>query len=110
MYQHYPYPPALGGYYYFRPYHIATVPVQQRFVTRWGGDPRNPYSNYVFDRVYSEIEVERAEPIQPGPATKDTSAAESDLEEIPAEESFPDSDDTGSTRDEDASSLKVVGQ
>jgi len=109
MYQHYPYPPALGGYYYFRPYHIATVPVQQRFVTRWGGDPRDPYANYIFDRVYSEIEAERAEPIQPGPVAPVSSGDDPAGEELPpSDPAQDDSDDTSSTEDQPRSSLTIV--
>lgn len=57
---HYAYYPSMHGYYYFRPYHHSHIPRQQQFVAGWGGDPRNPYANEIFQRVYAEYEAERA--------------------------------------------------
>ncbi len=56
---HYAYYPPLHGYYYFRPYNHAHIPQQQQLVEYWGGDPRNPYANEVFKRVYAEYEAAR---------------------------------------------------
>lgn len=52
MHQHLRYPPPLHGNYYFRPYDPTDLFRQQAFVTQWGGDPRNPYDNEVFDRIH----------------------------------------------------------
>jgi hypothetical protein len=52
--QHYDYFPAIHGYYYFAPYNAIKVPCQQAFGTRFGGDPRVPYANGVFQTVYAE--------------------------------------------------------
>jgi len=57
MIPHYAYYPALHGYYYFRPYNYMHVPRQQEFVTRFGGDARNPYANEIFKRVYAEYKA-----------------------------------------------------
>jgi hypothetical protein len=54
MFPHYPYFPSMHGYYYFRPYHHSHVMLQQQRVAGWGGDPRNPYSNEIFQAVYAE--------------------------------------------------------
>ena len=56
--QHMPYCAAGKGYYYFRPYHVMHVFAQQEMVTRWGGDPRNPYDNTLFGRVYQYMNIE----------------------------------------------------
>jgi len=57
---HYPYFPAMHGYYYFRPYHHSHIPRQQLFVESWGGDRRNPYSNQVFQLVYEQYKADKA--------------------------------------------------
>ena len=51
--QHYDYYPALHGNYYFIPYNASKVPFQQAFGARFGGDPRVPYANGVFQTVYA---------------------------------------------------------
>jgi hypothetical protein len=61
--QHMPFFGTTHGYYYFRPYHVMHVFSQQELVTRWGGDPRNPYDNTMFQRIYEQMGVEaRPEP------------------------------------------------
>ena len=50
------------GYYYFRPYHVMHVYSQQELATRWGGDPRNPYDNTMFQRIYEQMGIE-AKPV-----------------------------------------------
>ena len=50
----------MHGYYYFRPYHHSHV-TQQQMVTAWGGDPRNPYANEIFQRVYAQYKAETGE-------------------------------------------------
>jgi hypothetical protein len=50
--QHYAYPPPVPGSYYFRPYSLAQLRAQQQAAQDWGGDPRNPYSNKVFQQIY----------------------------------------------------------
>ncbi len=57
---HYPYFPPLHGYYYFRPYHRVQLSSQQSIVRGFHGDPRNPYANEVFQRVYAEYETARS--------------------------------------------------
>lgn len=54
MTQHYPYYPAMHGYYYLYPYHYAHVPQHQAFMARMGLDQRNPYSNDLFRTLYAE--------------------------------------------------------
>jgi hypothetical protein len=53
MPQHYPYPAEMHGYYYLLPYHHSHLRLQQSFVASWGGDPRAPYANEIFEQVYS---------------------------------------------------------
>lgn len=52
MVLHYPYFPAEHGYYYFEPYNVTRLAIQQAFVAHTGGDPRHPYDNRTFDDVY----------------------------------------------------------
>lgn len=61
MPMHYPYPAAVPGHYYFRPYSVAGLRSQQEVVLQWGGDPQDPYSNEIFDRVYKQLEAEESE-------------------------------------------------
>jgi len=58
--QHMPHFGTTHGYYYFRPYHVMHVFSQQELVTRWGGDPRNPYDNTMFQNVYQQLGVDAA--------------------------------------------------
>lgn len=58
MVQHMPFFGTTHGYYYFRPYHVMHVFSQQELATRWGGDPRNPYDNTMFQRVYQQMGVD----------------------------------------------------
>jgi hypothetical protein len=55
MYPHCTYFPASHGYYYFRPYHHSHIAIQQHFVRQWGGDPRNPYDNAIFEGIYDGV-------------------------------------------------------
>jgi hypothetical protein len=57
MPQHFPYIAAPKNYYYFRPYHWMHIADQQLEVERYGGDPRHPYKNDLFEGVYREIEA-----------------------------------------------------
>ncbi len=57
---HYPYCPPMHGYYYFRPYNYLHVARQQLFVASWGDDPRAPYKNEIFRRVYTEYKADHA--------------------------------------------------
>ncbi len=52
---HLTYPPPVPGTYYFRPYSVIGLRDNQADVLLWGGDPRDPYANDVFDRVYTEV-------------------------------------------------------
>lgn len=58
---HYPYYPAMHGYYYFRPYHPAHLVQQRALVETWGGDPRNPYANRIFQTVYEDYRADKAD-------------------------------------------------
>lgn len=61
MPQHYPYYPAMHGYYYFHPYHHTHIDYQRDFATQWGMDPRNPYANDIFKVVYAEVRAAQDE-------------------------------------------------
>ncbi|MCA9246126.1 MAG: hypothetical protein KDA42_03395 [Planctomycetales bacterium] len=63
MHQHLPYCSRPNSYYYFRPYQIEHVAIQQEFVRSYGGNPKHPYENSVFDRVYNG--TESAEVVMP---------------------------------------------
>ena len=70
MSQHYPYYPAMHGYYYLIPYNYPHVPQHQAFMARMGVDPRNPYSNDVFRTLYAEYRAgERGRGQTPPPDT-----------------------------------------
>lgn len=58
--QHMPHFGTTHGYYYFRPYHVMHVFSQQELATRWGGDPRNPYDNTMFQNIYQQMGVDAA--------------------------------------------------
>ncbi len=60
MHQHYPYWNKERGYYYFRPYHVAHVVMQQEKTAGWGQDARNPYDNRFLDDIYEEFADEEA--------------------------------------------------
>ena len=51
----------LASYYYFRPYQAFHIRFQQMEVVSYGGDPRQPYSNLMFQGLYPELEAEWAE-------------------------------------------------
>ena len=51
-----PYHPELHGNYYFRPYHQGHVLRHQEIAKGWGMDPRNPYSNEIFKKIYEQAE------------------------------------------------------
>jgi hypothetical protein len=48
------------GYYYFRPYHIAHVAMQQERALAWDLDRHNPYDNRFLDRIHDEWEADEA--------------------------------------------------
>jgi len=56
MFPHYAYYPKYHGHYYFRPYNYTTVFQQQQWAAAAGLDPRNPYSNKIFDCVFAGYE------------------------------------------------------
>jgi hypothetical protein len=57
---HTPYLPELHGYYYFRPYNYTHVAEHQAFVKGFGADPRNPYSDGIFKKVYEQLGADEA--------------------------------------------------
>ncbi len=65
MYPHVPYFPEYFGYYYFHPYNYRSMLEHQEIVLRWGGDPRNPYSHDLFDKLYADAAVEAPSPYDP---------------------------------------------
>lgn len=56
MIPHYAYYPKYHGHYYFRPYNYQTIFQQQQWAAAAGLDPRNPYSNKIFDCVFAGYE------------------------------------------------------
>lgn len=60
MLPHLAYFPALHGYYYFRPYSLRHLQQHQAAVVRWGGDPRNPYANVIFERLDDGFQTDPA--------------------------------------------------
>jgi hypothetical protein len=68
MSEHYAYYPAMHGYYYFHPYHYMHVVYEQGFATQIGMDPRNPYANDLFKRVYAEYKLSQDRPMEQIPA------------------------------------------
>jgi len=58
MTQHLPYVAAPKNYYYFRPYNWFHILDQQKEVALYGGDPRHPYANDLFEEVYQQIEAD----------------------------------------------------
>lgn len=88
MPQHHAYFPAANGYYYFRPYQHRHVPEQQQAVARYGGDPRNPYDNSVFNKVYAELGI--PEEVAPDTTESDTiSPPQMPLPQPPVERPTP---------------------
>ena len=78
MPQHIPYYPPCHENYYFRPYSVAQLARQQEIVSSWGGDPRNPYSNAIFQRVYDEMNLETVETPEPNAIPQPTPDADAD--------------------------------
>ncbi len=68
MPQHLMYHPIQHGYYYFIPYNHKTVLQHKQAVTRYGGDPRNPYDNSLFQSIYEGLEPVSFELRDPRPA------------------------------------------
>jgi hypothetical protein len=58
MVPHTPYCAEPKTYYYFRPYNWAHVGAMQSHAMSWGVEPATPYSNKLFQDVYSKIEEE----------------------------------------------------
>ena len=56
MFQHHAYYPIDHGYYYFRPYNYMNVLCHVNLATTLGEDPRHPYANRLFERVYGELD------------------------------------------------------
>jgi len=63
---HLPYPPAAHGWYYFRPYNVDQLPQIRQVVIGWGGDPRNPCSNEIFQSVYRSVKEPSGSGIKDG--------------------------------------------
>lgn len=74
--------PEAHGNYYFRPYNHAHIWRQQAIAVSWGADPRNPYSNEIFEGVYERFE-QRLPPEEVLPPLPSTEGAES--EELPVD-------------------------
>jgi hypothetical protein len=54
MPQHYAYPPAFGGYYYFRPYNYQNVLEDIGMISTLNGTAAMPYSTAMFQSLYAE--------------------------------------------------------
>ncbi|MFN0197554.1 MAG: hypothetical protein ACKVT0_12490 [Planctomycetaceae bacterium] len=61
MHPHYPYFPRHHGYFYYRPYNYIHVLEHQYQALSLGGDPRAPYHNRQFERVYERHAAARYE-------------------------------------------------
>ena len=81
MPQHIAYYPPYHENYYFRPYSVAQLARQQEIVTSWGGDPRNPYANAIFQRVYDEMGLETIDTPEPNAIPQPTPDANVDADE-----------------------------
>lgn len=65
--QHMGYFPYAHGNYYFRPYTFTRLLQQQEQAARMGIDPRHPYSNDHYRKIYEEFETRiRVEEVPPG--------------------------------------------
>lgn len=65
--QHVEYFPYAHGNYYFRPYTFTRLLQQQEQAARMGIDPRNPYSNKQYLKVYEKMDERvRVEEVPPG--------------------------------------------
>jgi hypothetical protein len=82
MLPHYHYFAAEHGYFYFEPYNVTRVAIQQSFAASFGGNPRHPYAQDVFDKV--EEKYLRRHP-------EDRAPLDNDLPEAPL--TPPDNDD-----------------
>jgi hypothetical protein len=86
MVQHFPYEPPAYASYYFRPYSVAGLNYQRRIVASWGEDPRTPYANAIFQRVYRELDADRSNAV---PEDDEDDMVEEDeaeeAEEVPPE-------------------------
>lgn len=56
LHPHYPYDAWPKTYYYFRPYNYRHVRQQQEQAAQWGASAGLPYSNEIFQSVYSRFE------------------------------------------------------
>lgn len=71
MTQHIPYIAHPHNFYYFRPYNYFHIPKHQAEVAYYGGNPKHPYANRLFERVYDrtvdsfEQDQSQPEPITP---------------------------------------------
>jgi hypothetical protein len=54
MFLRHTYYPEAHGYYYMHPYNYKHIALHQEFARRWGGDPKNPYSNEIFKQLEEE--------------------------------------------------------
>ena len=59
MIPHFAYFPEFHGNYYFRPYSYHHVLLQKEIVKSWGEDPRHPYANDLFKKIYEEAGQEQ---------------------------------------------------
>ncbi len=76
LFPHLPYYVEPKTYYYFRPYNHNHVWRQRDQVVRWNGDPRHPYANEVFQKVYSDLGISPVAPsAAPGPNDPGSGAA-----------------------------------
>lgn len=67
MYPRSEYPAAAHGNYYFRAYNWTKVAWLQQEAASWGGDPRNPVSNQIFEGIYRDLGVAAKPPAEEVP-------------------------------------------
>jgi hypothetical protein len=82
MLPHYHYFPADHGYFYFEPYNVTRVAIQQSFAASFGGNPRHPYARDIFAKIERRYYERHPEDVPP--------EVDSDLPEDP--EPPPESD------------------
>jgi hypothetical protein len=123
MYQRMPYWNRERGYYYFHPYHVAILNMQQERAAGWGRDPRNPYDNRFLDKIHDDwvLEEEIKEkqrnieelPQVPGDMEKANPPEELQPDLNPAPDPKPDEktppDEQGGTRKPSARKVVKIG-
>ncbi len=64
-----------SGTYYFKPYSVTGLQRQVLIATQWGADPRDPYSNDIFQKL-SDEDSQIKDPQLEGPPSEDSQDAQ----------------------------------